>query len=154
MTSLERVGAPARQVNPRVWRGALFLAERYHWKPAGTERPQMPPDVIHSKEARAFRQWERIIDGWGGGYTGSVGALVTGPDSRAMGEALTVALGDVPNHAPASWKPSAPRKVVAMLRPEQQPIFATPTEQLGGPWKHLLVELVEFLLEGRPFRIH
>ena len=57
MTSLERVGAPARQVNPRVWRGALFLAERYHWKPAGTERPQMPPDVIRSKEARAFRQW-------------------------------------------------------------------------------------------------
>ena len=49
---------------PALWESALFLAEKYGWKPAGTEPPPLPEDVIHSKSVRGFRIWERMLDRW------------------------------------------------------------------------------------------
>ena len=87
-----------------------------------------------------------------GGYTRTIGALVTGEDSRAMGQALVVAIKEkVPDRATS--KPSAPGKVMGMIKAEQRGVFATTAEQMGGVWKPRLRELAAFLLVGEPFRI-
>ena len=157
------LGGSRRALILRVWDSALFLAAGSGWKPAGTEPPLMPRDVATLRgkggnEGAFFERWERKIAEWDGsfamgGYTGTIGALVTGEDSRAMGQALVVAIKEkVPDRATS--KPSAPGKVMGMIKAEQRGVFATTAEQMGGPGKPLLRELAAFLLVGEPFRIH
>ncbi len=138
-----------------LWESALFLAEKHGWEPAGTEPPPLPEDVIRSKSARGFRIWERMLDRWEPekGYTSCVGALVTGPDGRAMGGALAAALDDVPDQAPPIGKMTGPRSGRAMLHPKlRRTFFARPAETLGAE-KEKLRALIAFLLVGEPFRL-
>jgi len=136
-----------------LWENALFLAENYGWNPAGTKPPDMPEDVIPARSTRSSRLWKTLIDRWDPdkGYTSCVGALVTGPDGRAMAEALAAALEDVPDRTRPAGKMGSPRSGPAVCHPNLRFAFARLTERLGE--KEKLRALIAFLLVGDPFRL-
>lgn len=138
---------------PPLWENALFLARQYGWSPAGTEPPAVPVDGTGSRSARSLRLWERLIDRWDPkeGYTTRVGALVTGPDGRAMGKALAAALDNMPDNTPPTGKKNGRRGDRATFHPKQRFAFARLTETIGQ--KEKLKSLIAFLLVGDPFRL-
>jgi hypothetical protein len=67
-----------------VWDEVLKFARLYGWKPAGT----LPPDEADAEERAA----------WGGNYVTNGGQSVSPNDARALGEALSQGLSDLPDH--------------------------------------------------------
>ena len=169
MTRLVRDDGETLEVLRNVWECAQVLAAGESWEPEGTKPPEMPRDVgilrgRGGREERYFQSWEKRIEGWEedhwrGGYDTNVGALVTGPDSRAFGEKLLAAFENVPDRVPVDPetglpRPTAPGKFVGSLKAEQRGEFATAAEQMAGPaLKSRLRELIAWLLKRQAFRI-
>ena len=67
-----------------AWRNVLALAKPYGWEPLGTESPK-----------ETYDGYSENVDDWNGNYLLNGGQLVRSEDTKAMAEALEIALVDV-----------------------------------------------------------
>ncbi len=73
-----------------AWRNVLALAKQYGWEPLGTESLR-----------ETYDGYSVNVDDWNGNYLLNGGQLVRSEDTKAMAEALEIALADVCD----SWEP-------------------------------------------------
>ena len=114
------------------WAFLLNLAERYGWKPAGTDAPT---DWDHSEE------WPRT-------YDSSDGQIVTRPDAKALAKAIAAALddNDLENKA-AELEAEFRRWVEESVGPELASVYDVGLGE-EGVYRPYLEDLIRFCKKG------
>ena len=109
------------------WEQVLKLAEMYGWRTAGT----LPPEDLDTE--------------WDGDYFLNDGEVVTADDAKAIAEALTKAMDDIPGHDAMKHKTGKSPKGVDYVK---DGAAFSPFEFFSGKGKKHLREFISFCRRG------